>query len=177
MDENQVDLLIVDTHPGFEQLNEVWLAMAGYLLVVSRLNDIDLENLTSLLHDREVAEIPHKLVVFNNVKCDANRQASEAMDNTDLVDRMVDLRRQEEFRSYFSDCEDIACMQEGMTEIYHNPFLYSEKLALFGDGKPRDGLFIQKEPDDLFSRELSHLADHILKQYQLLNRVSPRGLR
>jgi septum site-determining protein MinD len=173
MELDRIDLLIVDTHPGFEQINEVWLAMTGFLLIVSRLNDIDLENLKALLNDNEVADIGHKMVVFNNVQLDENRQASEAMDNTGMVDRMFDLRRRDEFRAYFSDCEDISCMHEGMTEIYHNPFLYSEKMARFGNGKPRDGLFVQKEPGDIFSRELHHLADHILKQYTLLNPQSP----
>jgi Mrp family chromosome partitioning ATPase len=164
-----VDLLIVDTHPGFEQINEVWMALTGVILIISRLNDIDLDNLAALLHDGEIADVGHKLVVFNNVQLDENRQASEAMDNTGVVDRMVNLRRREDFRAYFSDCEDTSCMQEGMTEIYHRPFLYSEKMARFGNGNPRDGLFVQKEPDDPFSRELRHLADHILKQHRLLN--------
>jgi septum site-determining protein MinD len=173
MEKDRVDLLIVDTHPGFEQINEVWLAMTGFLLVVSRLNDIDLENLKALLNDDEIAEIGHKMVVFNNVKLDENRQAYEAMENTGVVDRMITLRRREEFRAYFSDCEDISCMEEGMTEIYHHPFLYSEKMARFGEVNPRNGLFVQKEPDDIFSRGLRTLTDHILKQYRLLNQGPP----
>ena len=72
---HKIDLLIVDTHPSFERINEVWMGMTEFLLIISRINPVDLENLKSLLKDPSVNDIAQKLVVFTNVHLDKSRKA------------------------------------------------------------------------------------------------------
>ena len=45
MAKHKIDLLIIDTHPSFERVNEVWMGMTEFLLLISRINRVDFENL------------------------------------------------------------------------------------------------------------------------------------
>ena len=103
MQTEDIDLLIIDTHPGFEEMNEVWLGLTEYLIIISRMNDIDLENLRALLRDGEVADIDKKLIVFNNVQLGENRQALQAMDNTWVAGQFFDASRLDELEAELSE--------------------------------------------------------------------------
>jgi cellulose biosynthesis protein BcsQ len=166
MQSNEIDLLIVDTHPSFEEINEVWLALTEYLIIVSRMNDLDIENLKLLLRDGEVADIARKLIVFNNVQLDENRQALQAMENAMVAERFFDVGRCNELERELSQSQASADNPGGAVTIYDEPFLYSEKLARFGDGIRRDGLFVQKEPEDLFSGCIERLSGFVLSAWK-----------
>ncbi len=77
MEHNKIDLLIIDTHPSFERINEVWMGMTDFLLIISRINPVDLENLKSLLKDPSVTDINRKLVVFTNVQIGQVTESAE----------------------------------------------------------------------------------------------------
>jgi hypothetical protein len=48
-------------------------------------------------------------------------------------------------------------------DIYEQPFLYSEKLALFQQVSKREGMFIQKEPKDSFSENIDRLGKRVME--------------
>jgi MinD-like ATPase involved in chromosome partitioning or flagellar assembly len=154
-----IDMLIIDTHPGFEQINEVWLAMTDYLLIISRLNDLDMENLSVLLQDGNVADITQKLLVFNNVILNESRHPFQALENAIVHERFNRLKLNTKLSGDLESSN--GC--EGRVELYKEPILYSEKLAQYGETVVRNGLFVEHEPDDLFSLRIQHLADHIIE--------------
>lgn len=163
MIQHKIDLLIVDTHPSFERINEVWLGMTNFLLIISRINPVDLENLKSLLKDPSVTDIGQKLVVFTNVLVDNSRKASPDMDNTAMIEQLQELYRQFERDNCVLDCTDLPTLPAGKTDIYEKAFLYSEKLALFQQAARREGLFIEKEPRDGFSVNIERLGKRVVE--------------
>ena len=157
-----VDVLIVDTYPSFEQINEVWLGMTRFLLIISRLNDVDVKNVRMLLQQENVEDIMHKLIVFNNIKVDKNRNPRQAVKNETIPDRITKLKQDAEFLINHGECRTGAELS-GHVEMYNSPILYSERLSMFRQSLKRDGLFIQKEPSDPFSQSIRKLAEHIKK--------------
>ena len=131
MEQNKIDLLIIDTHPSFERINEVWMGMTDFLLIISRINPVDLENLKSLLKDPSVFDMHQKLVVFTNVHIDKSRKALKDMDNTAIVRQLTELQTQFEQDRCVLDCTNHSTIPAGKTDIYDQAFLYSKKLALF----------------------------------------------
>jgi cellulose biosynthesis protein BcsQ len=151
-----IDILIIDTHPSFGELNEVWLGMTEFLLIISRMNDLDLENLKPLLNEGMVLDVTKKLVVFNNVNLDEEGHAQEAMKNTIALQR---------FQGGVLERDAIPDQKarQGL-EFYSEPFLYSKKLAMYGESVARSGLFVEKEPSDSFSRGIKGLSAYLLTQ-------------
>lgn len=160
---HKIDLLIIDTHPSFERINEVWMGMTDFLLIISRINLVDLENLKSLLKDPSVSDIDQKLVVFTNVHVDKTRKASPDMDNTAMLEQLQELYRQFEKDNCVLDCTDPPKLAAGKTDIYEKAFLYSEKLALFQQASQRKGMFIEKEPGDSFSVNIERLGERVVE--------------
>jgi MinD-like ATPase involved in chromosome partitioning or flagellar assembly len=160
---NKIDLLIIDTHPSFERINEVWMGMTECLLIISRINPVDVENLKSLLKDPSVGDINQKLVVFTNVHVDKALKASPDMDNTAMIEQLQELHRQFEHDNCVLDCTDAPTLPEGRTDIYEKAFLYSEKLALFQQAARRDGMFIEREPTDSFSVNIQQLGEMVVE--------------
>jgi len=160
---HKIDLLIIDTHPSFERINEVWMGMTEFLLVVSRINPVDLENLKALLKDPSVSDISHKLVVFTNVHVDKSRKVLQDMDNTAIVEQLQGLFHQFEREYCVLDCTTPPTLPSGKTDIYKQAFLYSEKLALFQQDSQRKGMFIEKEPFDNFSENIEELGKTVMK--------------
>ncbi len=163
MEEFGIDVLIIDTHPSFEDVNEVWLGITEFLLVVSRMNDLDRENLNRILGDGSVSDIDKKLVVFNNVRLDAARKAIEGMNNA----AMMELFHGQNIESAVCRAEWIAGGYDAC-EVYQEPFVYSPTMARYGETVPRDGLFIQRRPDDAFTGSLNRLAAYILAEHFVL---------
>lgn len=159
MHHNRIDTLIIDTNPGFDQINEVWLGLTQFLLIVSRMNDIDKENLKVLLSDGNVADIRRSLVVFNNVQLDESRKAYKTMDNHAFADNLNTIRT--EISGMTGSLDDDGG-ETGIVDIFDNPFLYSEQLARYSQNMIRNGLFIQYEPDNPFSQNVWDLTDYIL---------------
>jgi MinD-like ATPase involved in chromosome partitioning or flagellar assembly len=159
MQNNEIDTLIIDTYPGFDQINEVWLGLTEFLLIVSRMNDIDKENLKVLLQDGNVSDIRRSLVVFNNVQLDNTRKAFKTMDNHTFADNLDIIRS--EISSMAGPFEEDGG-DKGVVDIFESPFLYSEQLALYSQDMIRNGLFIQHEPDNTFSQNVWDLTDYIL---------------
>jgi len=159
MEHNAIDTLIIDTYPGFDQINEVWLGLTEFLLIVSRMNDIDKENLKVLLQDGNVADIRRSLVVFNNVQLDNTRKAFETMDNHTFTDNLNIFR--DEISSMAGHLK-VDGGENGIVDIFENPFLYSEQLARYSQDMIRNGLFIQHEPGNGFSQNVWDLTDYIL---------------
>jgi MinD-like ATPase involved in chromosome partitioning or flagellar assembly len=160
---HKIDLLIIDTHPSFERINEVWMGMTEFLLIISRINPIDVENLKSLLKDPSVSDIDQKLVVFTNVHVDKSRKASPDMDNTAMIEQLQELYRHFEHDNCVLDCTDSPTLPAGKTSIYEKAFLYSEKLALFQQAARRKGMFIEKEPSDSFSVNIEQLGEMLVE--------------
>jgi MinD-like ATPase involved in chromosome partitioning or flagellar assembly len=155
------DILIIDTYPSFEQINEVWLGMTRFLLIISRLNEVDVKNVRMLLQQENVEDIMHKLIVFNNIRIDKNRIPRQAIKNETVPDRISRLKREAEFLITNGDCKADEAQLSGNVEIFGKPILYSERLSLFRQSLKRDGLFIHKEPSDPFSASIRKLADYI----------------
>lgn len=160
---HEIDLLIIDTHPSFERINEVWMGMTDFLLIISRINPVDLENLKSLLKDPSVSDIDKKLVVFTNVHVDKSRKVSPDMDNTAMIEQLQELCRQFEQDNCVIDCSDPPTIPAGKTDIYEKAFLYSERLALFQQAARREGMFIEKELGDGFSVNVERLGERVVK--------------
>jgi MinD-like ATPase involved in chromosome partitioning or flagellar assembly len=160
---HKIDLLIIDTHPSFERINEVWMGMTEFLLIISRINPVDLENLKSLLKDPSVSDIDQKLVVFTNVHVDKSRKASPDMDNTAMIEQLQELYRQFEEDNCVLDCTDPLTTPAGKTDIYEKAFLYSEKLALFQQAARREGMFIEQESGDGFSVNVERLGERVVE--------------
>jgi len=158
-----IEVVIIDTHPSFEEVNEVWLGITEFLLVVSRMNDLDRENLSRILGDGSVSDIDKKLVVFNNVRLDAARKAIEGMDN----DAMMDLFLGQHIESEVCRAEWLAGGYDAC-EVYQEPFVYSPAMARYGETVSRDGLFIQRRPEDSFTGSLNRLAAYILAEHFVL---------
>ncbi|MDD1676834.1 MAG: AAA family ATPase [Methanomicrobiales archaeon] len=159
---NHIDAVIIDTFPGFGEINQMFLAIAGFLLIVSRITDVDLRNLRTLLQDESIMDIQKKLVVFNNIELDERRQASPAMENTAMIQKLSALKCAADFQPYFDEFRRNSGLQGDGIEIYDRPFLYSRTLALFGQGTERRELFVQHAPRDPFSLNIDRLAHHIL---------------
>ncbi|NYT06483.1 MAG: hypothetical protein GKC04_09010, partial [Methanomicrobiales archaeon] len=81
-----------------------------------------------------------------------------------VAGKIFDARRRGELEEELSRCRTAAGNSDGSVGIYGEPFLYSEKLARFGDGVRRDGLFVQKEPKDRFSECIEQLAGFVLRE-------------
>jgi MinD-like ATPase involved in chromosome partitioning or flagellar assembly len=163
MEHNKIDLLIIDTHPSFERINEVWMGMTDFLLIISRINLVDLENLKSLLKDPSVLDISQKLVVFTNVQIDKSRKALKDMDNTAIIEQLQALQRQFEQDRCVLDCTNHSIIPTGKTDIYEQAFLYSKKLALFQQASLRKGMFIEEEPKDSFSLNIERLGKMVVE--------------
>jgi len=163
MVQHDIDLLIIDTHPSFERINEVWMGMTDFLLIISRINPVDLENLKSLLKDPSVSDIDQKLVVFTNVQIDKSRKALKDMDNAAIVGQLTELQHQFEHDRCVLDCPDPSTIPAGKTDIYQKAFLYSKKLALFQQDSQRKGMFIEKEPRDGFSVNIERLGEKVVE--------------
>jgi MinD-like ATPase involved in chromosome partitioning or flagellar assembly len=160
---NKIDILIIDTHPSFERINEVWMGMTEFLLIISRINPVDLENLKSLLKDPSVSDIDQKLVVFTNVHVDKSRKVSPDMDNTAMIEQLQELYHQFEHDNCILGCTDSLTLPSGKTTIHEKAFLYSEKLALFQQASPRPGMFIESEPGDGFSVNVERLGGRVIQ--------------
>ena len=160
---HKIDLLIIDTHPSFERINEVWMGMTDFLLIISRINPVDLENLKSLLKDPSVLDIAQKLVVFTNVQLDKSRKALKDMDNAAIVGQLTELQHQFERDRCVLDCSNPSTIPAGKTDIYDQAFLYSKKLALFQQASLRNGMFIEKEPKDYFSVNIERLGKKVVE--------------
>jgi len=160
-----IDLLIVDTYPSFEAINEVWLGLTEFLLLVSRIHTVDLENLRALLQDETVNEIDHKLIVFNNVHLDGEGRPAPDIDEK-KIEWLLRTKQRLDLKAYLASCTvatDAGCRSH--VGIFRHPILYSENLALFRQMAPRNGLFVQRDTTDQFSRTVDRLADYILKMY------------
>lgn len=164
MIQHKIDLLIIDTHPSFERINEVWMGMTEFLLIISRINPVDLENLKSLMKDPSVLDINQKLVVFTNVHVDKSRKVSPDIDNTAMIEQLQELYHQFEQDNCVLDCTDPPTLAMGKTVIYDRAFLYSEKLALFQQASRRKGMFIEKEPSDGFSVNIERLGEMVVER-------------
>ena len=162
MIKQNVDLLIIDTHPSFERINEVWMGMTDFLLIISRINPVDLKNLRALLQDPSIRDISQKMVVFTNVKIDTSRKASKDMANTTMTKVLQKLHRQFDQDCWVFDYTNPENIPAGRTDFYERPFLYSEKLALFQQSSKRKGMFIDKEPKDSFSVNIKRLGKRIV---------------
>jgi septum site-determining protein MinD len=148
----EIDLLIVDTHPGFERINQVWLGVTKYLLLVSRITDVDIENLKMLLKEKNLLDIWKKLIVFNNVRLDEDRNAFRPMDNDQMQARFLNL---------LQNPPSITGVHPGegnTVEIFQHPITYSETLASFPSSK---GLYIQSHPRSTFALIMKSLAEKI----------------
>jgi|WetSurMetagenome_2_1015567.scaffolds.fasta_scaffold78820_3 MinD-like ATPase involved in chromosome partitioning or flagellar assembly len=165
------DILILDTNPSFERINEVWLGLTSYLLIISRINDIDLKNVRMLLQQENVGDIARKLIVFNNIRLDEKRNVFQAMENTEVLDKLFTLKRDAESIINHGDCREDAGDLTGCVEMYDEPILFSEKLARFRQNLKRDGLFVQKEPEDPFSLSVARLAESIRAKQFVKNRT------
>jgi cellulose biosynthesis protein BcsQ len=163
MIQHKIDLLIIDTHPSFERINEVWMGMTDFLLVISRINPVDLENLKSLLKDPSVIDVTKKLVVFTNVHVDKSRKAHKDMDNTAIIKQLQALLHQFEHDYCVLNCTNPPTLPAGKTDIYEQAFLYSKKLALFQQASPREEMFIEKEPTDSFSVNIELLGKRVVE--------------
>lgn len=149
-----IDYLVVDTHPGFERINQVWLAITNYLLIISRITDVDLENLKMLLQERDVLDIKKKLVVFNNVTLNDERAAFKTMNNQKM---------QAKFLNLIQNPSQITAEQHdnaSSVELFMHPIPYSEALALYPSDK---GLYIQKNKLSNFALIIKALATKILE--------------
>jgi MinD-like ATPase involved in chromosome partitioning or flagellar assembly len=156
------DILIIDTYPTFEQINEVWLGLTNVLLIISRINELDLENTRMFLRQGTVEDITNKLIVLNNIRLDKDRNVFHDIENQDVSERLAEIRRQAACVIQ-SDHKDKSS-SDGPCDavIYDEPILYSEKLSIFRQNmRKRDGLFIQKEPTDSFSVSIWNLAEYI----------------
>jgi cellulose biosynthesis protein BcsQ len=160
--QHNIDLLIIDTHPSFERINEVWMGMTEFLLIISRINPVDLENLKSLMKDPSVLDINQKLVVFTNVHVDKSRKAHKDMENTAMIEQLQELYHQFEHDNCVLGCSDPPNLSQGKTDIYEKAFLYSKKLALFQQASRREGMFIEKEPGDGFSVNIERLGEKVV---------------
>lgn len=148
-----VDYLIVDTHPGFERINQVWLGITNYLLIISRITDVDLENLKMLLKERDILDIRKKLVVFNNVCLNDDRAAFKTMNNQKMQAKFLNLiQNPSQITRELPD-------DGSSVEIFLHPIPYSEALALFPSSK---GLYIQKNKLSNFALIIKALATKIL---------------
>ncbi|MDD1703552.1 MAG: P-loop NTPase [Methanoregula sp.] len=164
---HRVDLLIIDTHPSFEQINEVWMGMTRFLLLISRINPVDFENLKSLLQDPSVLDIEQKLIVFTNVQIDRSRNVLRDMENDTIVEQLNALHRQFELEPCALSCAAPQVHRAGRTDIHNEAFLYSEKLALFQQASRRQGMFIDREPEDSFSVNIGLLGKRVVKMLGL----------
>jgi MinD-like ATPase involved in chromosome partitioning or flagellar assembly len=157
---NTIDFCIIDTHPGFERVNNIWFGMTSFLLVVSRLNDLDMRNLGVILQDYNIVDIEKKLVVFNNVHY-RDEKASHDLENQEMLEKFRHFIEGDELKKEVSvafTCNGNIC---GKVEFYSDPFLYSRELALFQKEGDRKSLFSDIHPEDPFSLTLTALSSFI----------------
>ena len=160
----QIDLCIIDTHPGFEQINNVWFGLTSFLFVVSRMNDLDLRNLGLLLQDITIADIEKKLVVFNNVQY-RNDRVSHDLENREMLEKFKLLINGDDLKKELTGsftCNGNLC---GTVEFFPEPFLYSRELSLYQQSGDRKSFFSEIYPDDTFSISISDLASFILQRF------------
>lgn len=175
MIKHKIDLLIIDTHPSFERINEVWMGITEFLMLISRINLIDLENLKSLMRDPSIQDIEQKLIVITNVKIDRSSNVSQDMENDTIVKQLKALQKQVEQEPCTLGCTDPQAIKQGITHIHETAFLYSEKLALFQQDAQRQDLFIKKEPDDSFSLNIKRLGEQVIERVGESAYTAPSG--
>ena len=159
-----IDLCIIDTHPGFEPVNNVLFALTSHLLVVSRLNDLDIRNLSLMLQDLSVEDIGKKLVVFNNVQY-RNEKISSDMENEEMLKKFNTYIQGDGIKKEISgslSCNGYFC---GKVEFFPQPILYSQELALYQKEGNRKLLFSEVHPNDEFSTRIGTLSRHISERF------------
>jgi len=169
MDNQKIDLCIIDTHQGFDLINRIWLGITSHLMIVSRLNDLDLRNLRVFLEDTSLAEIGNTLLVFNNVHVamgDAGAQRSRGIER-DLRDEVVTERMEaiingESLLNHIGWETDRIKSRNGCLEVFPHAFLYSPQLVRYQQEGPRLGLFSEVFPSDPFSLTVRECADHLM---------------
>ncbi len=148
----EIDYLIVDTHPGFERINQAWFAITNYLILISRITPVDIENLGMLLKEKNLLDIRKKLVVFNNVYIDEGRNAHKTMKNNEM---------QGKFLYYLKNPSVITGInpeEDNSVEIFRHPIPYSEALATFSKDK---GLYMLTHKVSDFTLIMKALAEKI----------------
>lgn len=171
MKRDKIDIVIIDTHPSFEEINDVWLAMTDFLLIITRINDLELQNLICIVNDANIIDIPKKLVVFTNVKL-RDKEVMKDMDDLLLTDKLLSLLQNPELDHLVANCETYPAPADSTLEFYREAFLYSQKLAIYQQMSHRDALFIEKEPLDNFSKGIEGLARYLLKKMERNNKLS-----
>jgi MinD-like ATPase involved in chromosome partitioning or flagellar assembly len=151
---DEIDFLIVDTHPGFERVNQVWLGITWYLIILTRITDVDLANLKMHLKEKDLLDIRKKLILFNNVCLDEKRTATMTMNNRQMQEKFTGLIRNPSLVTGSRDTGDSS------TEIFPNHIPYSEELALYPSSK---GLYVQNHKTSKFAEIVTALSEKILK--------------
>ncbi len=162
MKKDKIDLVIIDTHPSFEEINDVWLAITDFLLIITRINDLELQNLICIVNDANIIDIPKKLVVLTNVKL-RDREVSKDMEDNLLTDKLLSLLQNPRLDHLVANCATYPVSKDTTLEFYREAFLYSQKLAYYQQMSHRDALFIEKEPLDNFSKGIEGLARYLLR--------------
>lgn len=144
------DVVLVDTHAGFEFFNDIWLGITRSVLVLCRVSDPDIANLETFLVDDTVADIERKLVVFSNVQRNAENRPAWSMDNALVLQRCLE----QDFKKTLHQLEQ----KDTSIRIHKEAFLYSDTLANFEQKGDQKTLFLLQYPDDPFSRSVRRLA-------------------
>lgn len=159
--DEQVDVIVIDSVPSFEPINKVWLALTDLLLIISRANALDIELLRTVLNEETVDDVTRKMIVFNNLELDACRCPRTAMETAKYQQRVADLIQRHQKGTLFHSTG--ANKESGAIEIYPDPVPYSEALAAHDRCQ---GLFMRHEPASPFAIHMDHLVDVILSRIE-----------
>ncbi len=160
--DDQVDVVVIDSVPSFEPINKVWLALTDLLLIISRANALDIELLRTVLNEETVDDVTRKLIVFNNLQLDDCRCPRTAMETAKYQQRVADLILQHQKGMLF--CGTRANTESRAIEIFPKPVPYSEALATHDRCQ---GLFIRHEPASPFALQMDHLVEVVLSRMEI----------
>jgi len=120
---------------------------------LTRITDVDIENLKMHLKEKDLLDVRKKLIIFNNVCLNEKRNALMPMKNHQMEERFIGLIRNPAQITGLRDQGDSSI------EIFQHPIPYSEGLALHDSVK---GLYIQNHKTSQFAQIVGTLAEKIL---------------
>lgn len=172
IDDLGVDLCIIDTHLGFDLINRIWLGITSHLLLISRLNDLDLRNLRVFLEDQVLKDICQTMLIFNNVQVSARSPDSPRylgierdLENEVVTERVEAIVNGEiVLKSIWTDC-DAPAPGDCALEVFHHAFAYSPALARYTQDRARLSVFSEEYPADSFSITVRECADHLMSEW------------
>jgi len=132
----ELDVLMIDTHPGLNEETLLSIAISHTLIVILRPDAQDYQGTSITLEVARKLNVPHIILVFNKVLAES--------DNPDEIAQVFDNYRNQLHQTYKCPVGAILPLSTQLIRLASS------------------GLFILQSPDHLFSQSIRKLGDAIV---------------